>query len=296
MLTIMSTYGGAEGRGRSVGFFTSSGAVGRTIAQVAAGALLGLLVPADLFLVLAGVAVATTGLLVAIVDPTPSPDEQLSFHQVVAEVRRRLFPPEEARGPLAASGLRWLYVGIGLRNMTVLGMISLMPVFLTTSVDLSEFVMGSILAVNAGGQAVSRYLFGHVADRFGRKPLITGGMVGTGLFAIVGSAAVVPETKVLRVGTATAAFVVLAGAYPALRTGSIAFVGDVAATDRKSELMGLLSTAKAFGGVAGPPLFGVVATVTSYEFTFAVASSLAFAAAALVAVTVSESNPVIGGT
>lgn len=170
---------------------------------------------------------------------------------------------------------------------------SLMPVFLTTSVGVSDFVMGSILAVNAGGQAISMYLFGRVADRYGRKPLITGGMVGTALFGLVGSAAGIPDAMPVRISVATVGFVVLAGTYSALRIGSIVFVGDVASADRESELMGLLSTAKSVGGVVGPPLFGAMATVTSYQFTFAAGSSLALAAAGIVTVTVSESHPTV---
>lgn len=214
-------------------------------------------------------------------------------YTLLSNVRHRLFPTKDERGHLSVHGLRWLYVGIALRNMTVLGVMSLMPVFLTTSVGVSDFVMGSILAVNAGGQAISMYLFGRVADRYGRKPLITGGMVGTALFGLVGSAAGIPDAMPVRISVATVGFVVLAGTYSALRIGSIVFVGDVASADRESELMGLLSTAKSVGGVVGPPLFGAMATVTSYQFTFAAGSSLALAAAGIVTVTVSESHPTV---
>jgi MFS family permease len=84
-----------------------------------------------------------------------------------------------------------------------------------------------------------------------------------------------------------------------MTTGAIAFIGDVAdelresaarqsesdgvaPAERESELMGLRSTAKGVGGVLGPPLFGVVATVASYETAFLGGSVLAFAATALV--------------
>jgi hypothetical protein len=54
--------------------------------------------------------------------------------------------------------------------------------------------------------------------------------------------------------------------------------------------MGLRSTAKGVGGVLGPPVFGAVATVASYETAFLGGSVLAFAAAGLVGVRLVESR------
>jgi hypothetical protein len=76
-----------------------------------------------------------------------------------------------------------------------------------------------------------------------------------------------------------------------MTTGAIAFIGDVAPTSRESELMGLRSTAKGVGGVVGPPIFGVVATVTDITTAFALGSALAFAAAGVAALGLTESVP-----
>jgi MFS family permease len=80
-----------------------------------------------------------------------------------------------------------------------------------------------------------------------------------------------------------------------MATGAETFIGDVAPGDRVSELMGLRSTAKGVGGVIGPPLLGAVATVTSYEAAIAGGSLLAFAAAAVAAITLVESKPTDAG-
>lgn len=310
MLTVVSERGGATGRGRSLGFFNSARAVGFAGGQLVVGALLGVLLPSSLYLVIAGVSLVSTLAVAFVVDPAPDPPGDPSLGDVASEVRHRLLPAVEDRGHLRTNGLRWLYVALALRNMTVLGTTSLLPVYLTNAeamggLGVTEFTMGAILALNPAGQAVAMYLFGRVADANGRKPLVVVGMAGSGAFALVAAAASTPGTvlagvtvpggDLAQIGLAGLALVVLAASFSAMTTGALAFIGDVAPADRESELMGLRSTAKGVGGVFGPPLFGAVATVTTTGTTFALGSTLAFAAAALVGVGLSESRPAASG-
>jgi MFS family permease len=90
--------------------------------------------------------------------------------------------------------------------------------------------------------------------------------------------------------------VVLGIAFSAMTTGALAFIGDVAPDYREAELMGLRSTAKGVGGVVGPVLVGGTATLAGYRTAFALASVLAFLAAALVWVALVESRPAGGYT
>jgi fucose permease len=107
-------------------------------------------------------------------------------------------------------------------------------------------------------------------------------MAGAGAHALVMATAVFPGTIPLRAAVAAGGLFLLAAAFSAETTGTYAFIGDVAPTARESELMGLHSTARGFGGMAGPPIVGVVATVTTFETAFAAASLLAFGGTALV--------------
>ena len=288
MLTIVSVRGGEEGRGESVGFFNSAAAVGTTGAQLAAGVLLGLLVPSKLFLVIAGLALVTTIVVIFIKDPTPTPERTPTLREVWSEVRRRLVPATGDRAHLTTNGLQWLYVGIALRNVTVLSVMSLMPVFLIERVGLSEFLMGALLAINPGTQSLFMYVFGRMTDEIGRKQFITLGIGGSGVFAVLTAAAPLPSASNLRILLAGSALFIVAVTFSAMRTGAIAFIGDVSPDERESELMGLLTTAKGAGAVVGPPLFGLLATVTTYQFTFVSASLLAFSGSALVAITLTE--------
>jgi MFS family permease len=291
MLTVVSARGGDEGRGRSLGFFNSARAAGFSGGQVAVGVMLGLLVPESLYLAIAGVSLVSTVAAVFVRDPTPAPDATPSVREIVVEVRRRLLPAVGDRQHLRTNGLRFLYVALALRNMTVLGVMSLMPVYLTGPVGVSEFLMGLLLAINPAGQVVFMYLFGRVADASGRKALIVVGMAASGVFALVAAAAVLPGAGGVRAVVAAVALLVLASGFSAMTTGALAFIGDVAPADRESELMGLRSTAKGVGGVLGPPLLGGIATFASIQLAFAVGSLLALAAATLAALGLTETRP-----
>jgi len=293
ILAVVSETGGEGDRGRELGFFNSARAAGFTSGQLAVGALIGLLAPTSTYLVIAAVSLASTlaaGLL-ADIDTPGSGSASVSAREITAEVRSRLLPAREDRAHLRTAGLRWLYAALALRNMTVMGVMSLMPVFLTGAVGAPEALMGLLLAVNPASQVVFMYLFGRVADAAGRKPLIAGGMAGSGAFAVVAAFAVAPETLALRAVVAALGFLIIAAAYSAMSTGALAFIGDVAPVGRESELMGLRSTAKGIGGVVGPPLFGAAATLAGYRIAFLVGSTVAFAAAGLVAVGLAETCP-----
>jgi MFS family permease len=296
MLAVVSASGGRAGRGRSLGFFNSARAAGFTGGQLGAGVLTGLLAPAGLHLVVAGLSLAST-LAVLVVDTSPHsgrlPDEAdraNGARAVLAAVRRRLLPAIGDRGHLRQNGLRFLYVALALRNVTVLGVMALMPVYLPVELEFRAAVWGALLASNHAGQVAFMYLFGRAADAVGRVVLVALGMAGSGAFALLAAGADLPPPGPVRLAVAAGAFLLLAASYSALTTGALAFIGDVAPADRESELMGLRSTAKGVGGVVGPALFGAVATVAGYRATFAVGSLLAFAGAVTAALALTETR------
>ncbi|MFB6136576.1 MAG: MFS transporter [Halobacteriaceae archaeon] len=298
MLAVVSDRGGSEGRGRALGFFNSARAAGFMGGQLTVGAMLGLFAPDVVYLVIAGVSLVSTVALVFVDDrsePSGGGGEASASGptaaDVLEEVRGRLLPATGEREHFRRNGLGWLYVALALRNMTVMGVMSLMPVFLTSGLGLTSFAMGVLLAINPATQTVTMYLFGRVADTEGRKPLITLGMVGSGAFAVAAALASVPATPLGRALVAAAGFVVIAAAFSAMTTGALAFIGDTAPAGRESELMGLRSTAKGVGGVVGPPAVGALATLTSYRSAFLAGSALAFAAAVLAHARLTETAP-----
>jgi len=291
MLAVASAHGGATGRGRSIGFFNSAYAVGFTCGQLGAGFLLGLLFPEQLFAVVAAFSLLSTVVVLFLSDPAPQPERRPTAGELLAEIRSRLLPAVEDRAHLRRNGLRWLYVALALRNMTVLGVGSLLPPYLIDTVGVSAFVMGAILAFNPASQTVCMYIFGRIADLMGRKPLIVVGMAGSGLHAMLAAASILPDTIGVRGVVAGVAMVMLGASYSSMATGALAFIGDVSPAVRQGELMGLRSTAKGVGGVFGTLLMGSLATMTSYATAFAAGSVLAVLAALLTALALTESKP-----
>lgn len=287
LLTIASERGGESGRGRSVGLFSSAQAVGFAAAQLLAGFVLGAFAPWVLYLLVA--AFAAVVVLAALVLDDPTPDAPRSVGDVAGEVRRRLFPSKAGRRHFRRNGLRWLYVAVFLRNATVIGTTSLLPVYLVSTLGVSEFTMGVLLAINPAGQILFMYLVGRVADDSGRKSLITLGMAGSGAFPVLTAAASFPASAAARIALAAAGMAALAAAFSALRVGAVSFIGDVAPENRESELIGFRSTARGFGGMLGPVLVGTAASAVGYEAAFALVSLLAFAGAVVVAATLVES-------
>ena len=285
MLAVVSERGGSESRGQSLGFFNSTQAIGFTLAQFFAGVLLGLVAPWVLYIVVAAVSACVAVAAVFVEDPTETErkEESPTLAELVEEIKRRLLPAPEDRAYLDSHGLKWLYLAVLGRNMTVLGTSSLLPIYLVGEIGVSAFVMGILLAINPAAQMLFMYVFGRVADVAGRKPLVVYGMAGAGVHALIVTSAVLPSSVFLRAVVVGGSFLVLAAAFSAETTGTYAFIGDVAPEERESELMGLHSTARGLGGVVGPPLIGGLATLVSYEVAFASGSLLAFGATALVA-------------
>ena len=289
ILAIVSERGGSAARGQELGFFNTARAFGLTAGQLFSGILLGLLAPPELFLVVVGIAGAVAVAAVLIGDPTPTPATDPTLRELYGEVRRRLVPTTGERD-LSTHGLRWLYLGVLLRNATVLGIGSLLPVYLVSGLGTSEYLMGVLLAVNPAAQMGFMYLLGVTSDTVGRKPLIVGGLAGSGLYGLVMAGAVLPGSLSARAAVAALAFLLLAASWSALFTGSVAFIGDIAVSERESELMGLRETARGIGGVVGPTLFGLIATFVGYPLTFVGGSLLALVAAVVAVVGIAESH------
>lgn len=291
MLTIVDAHGEASNRGRALGIFNSAVAGGLLFGRFFSGVLLQYLTRESLFLAVTGISGVVVLAALVIKDPTHAVESNLSRSEFVAEVRDRLFPAAGDREHLRTNGLRWLYVATFLRNMSILGIGSLIPIYILRDIGISELFMGILLTVNPALQIAFMYSFGHLADRFGRKPLIAAGLAGSGVYSVLIGLAAFPATTLLRVGLAVVSFLLLALGFSAMKSGSVAFIGDVAPTDRESELMGLRETARGFGGVVGPVVFGTAATFIGYATTFVVGSVFSFAGAVLVFLYLRESHP-----
>lgn len=291
MLTLVSERGRGQNRGRSIGFFTSMRSIGAASSQFTAGVLLGFLFPSQLYVFAVGISAITVLSVLLLEDPTPDAREQLDRRELLARIHERILPTAMIRR--LEERLRWLYVILVVRNVTVMGVMSLMPVYLLQDVGSSEYAMGVILGLGPAIQIVSMYVVGSLSEGVGRKPLLVVGAAGSAFFPLIVTAALVAPEVLVREVIVGSGFVVKALSYSALTIGSVTFIGDVADEFNESELMGLRSTAKGVGGIIGPALIGGVATVFSIEAAFVVGGVLLVVGVAVFASRLTETNPAI---
>lgn len=290
MLTIVSQKGGTEFRGHSLGFFGSMRSIGFTAAQLLSGLLLGILYPRVVFAVIAGIGAIATVSVMLVSDPSSTPTAALRWSELPAAVASRISPLSSGVGHATSNGLQWLYVVIVMRNVTWHGLESLLPVFILFQIGGSEFAMGVLLALAPLGEIFGMYFVGRGADRLGRKPLIRAGAFGHGLVCIIAVAAGLADSTAIGLLLVGVAMAVKAASYSSFMSGTTAFIGDVAAGDRESELMGLRTTAIGVGGVLGPLLIGAIATLANYSAAFLLAAAVAVFATVLVEWKVIESH------
>ncbi|MDX1748353.1 MAG: MFS transporter, partial [Halobacteriales archaeon] len=149
LLTIVSEHGGATNRGRAIGNFNSAKSLGATGGRFLVGVLLAVLAAEGFFFVLALGSLVATIAVAFVEDPTADGRPLPPWRALFTEVRHRLVPVGDGRGALTTNGLHWLYLAHGFRNMTISGLLSLLPVYLIVVVGTSETEMGLLLGLGS---------------------------------------------------------------------------------------------------------------------------------------------------
>jgi MFS family permease len=180
---------------------------------------------------------------------------------------------------LAAELIVWLGFG---------ALLPIMPIYFTANgVDLAT--LGIVVAAWPAARLVGEPIFGWVADRTRRVPLMVAGNVGAGIFlflplVFVGAAPFV----VLRAlaGLATSIY------DPAAR----GYITDATPADRRGEAFGMYGAAQMGGLLLGPAIGGIGSAVfggVAFIFVFGAISS--FVAAAAIAIRVREQPRAVDG-
>ena len=128
-------------------------------------------------------------------------------------------------------------------------------------------------AMNAGSaivMAITAPLWGVVADRYGRKPMVLRAMIGGAV--VIGLMSLAPNAHALF------ALRVIQGALTGTVTASVALVASITPRDRLGFSLGLMQTAVFSGSSFGPLLGGITADLIGYRLSFLVtAGSLGLA-------------------
>jgi DHA1 family multidrug resistance protein-like MFS transporter len=139
---------------------------------------------------------------------------------------------------------------------------------------------GAVITASQLGQAVVAPLWGRLADRVGRKPMLIRAMLGASLtLMLTGFAPNIGILFLLRMATG-----LLAGTGGATN----ALVATSAPAHRVGHSLGVIQSANYVGGVVGPGIGGVVVAAFGIRAGFFVAAVLPLLAACLIAATVRE--------
>ncbi|MBC7226932.1 MAG: MFS transporter [Thermoflexales bacterium] len=149
-----------------------------------------------------------------------------------------------------------------------------------TAPDAVKFWSGMIFSAHAVTMAVMAPIWGSLADRYGRKPMVEramfGGALVIGLMVLARSA---PQLALLR-------------AFQGMLTGTVAaantLVASTAPRERVGYAMGLLQMAIYLGSSVGPLLGGFIADQWGFHATFLTTSGLLLVGGLMVAFRVHE--------
>jgi MFS family permease len=173
---------------------------------------------------------------------------------------------------LAAELIVWLGFG---------ALLPIMPIYFTENgVDLAT--LGIVVAAWPAARLIGEPIFGWVADRTRRVPLMVAGNIGAGVFlflplVLVGAAPFIALRALA--GLATSIY------DPAAR----GYITDATPADRRGEAFGLYGAAQMGGLLLGPAIGGIGSAVFGgFGFIFIFGALSSFAAAAAIAIRVHE--------
>ena len=150
----------------------------------------------------------------------------------------------------------------------LLGMVAPLLPEIERRTGAGDEALGLALAAYALPILIISLPVGRLADRIGRRPLLLGGLVLTGLGSIL---------------------IAVSGALPPLLIGrsvqgvgstlswvaALALVSDLARPGRKGEAIGFALAANSLGAIGGPALGGIVGGEISFEAPFLLVSVIA---------------------
>jgi MFS family permease len=167
----------------------------------------------------------------------------------------------------------------GLQNMTVGALEAFLPIYAVKVVGLNEFQAGLLWGVQVVITILSKPIMGKTSDRYGRKPLITAGLV---LCAF--SFGAIPLLKDFYLLAIAAIFFGLGESF--VTSSSAALVADICKEKHFGTAMGTFGTIFDIGHAAGPILAGFLLASHSYLFSFRVMAAILLLAVPVFVMTV----------
>ncbi|MFN3602199.1 MAG: MFS transporter [Dietzia sp.] len=260
LLTRLSPPGA---RGRIAGLYATAFLIGNIGGPVLGGLLagFGMRVP---FFVYSFTLLVATGVVAVFLrgGRRPSADDGMPEQEAL--------PVREA---LRHSGYRAALVSSFVNGWSSFGVrVAIVPLFAAANFDAGAGIAGTALASFALGTAAVISVAGWLSDRYGRRPLVIGGLLVSGVSTLVlGWCDTVPLL--------VAASVVAGMGAGVLNPAQQASVADVIGADRAGgKVLATFQMASDSGAILGPVLVGIVVDLFGYTAGFALSGGLLLAA------------------
>lgn len=260
LLTRLSPPGA---RGRIAGLYATAFLIGNIGGPVLGGLLagFGMRVP---FFVYSFTLLVATGVVAVFLrgGRRPSADDGMPEQEAL--------PVREA---LRHSGYRAALVSSFVNGWSSFGVrVAIVPLFAAANFDAGAGIAGTALASFAVGTAAVISVAGWLSDRYGRRPLVIGGLLVSGVSTLVlGWCDTVPLL--------VAASVVAGMGAGVLNPAQQASVADVIGADRAGgKVLATFQMASDSGAILGPVLVGLVVDLFGYTAGFALSGGLMLAA------------------
>jgi MFS family permease len=155
----------------------------------------------------------------------------------------------------------------GLQNMTVGALEAFLPIYAVTVAGLNEFQAGLLWGVQVVVTILSKPVMGKTSDRYGRKPLITAGLVLCAL-----SFGAIPLLKDFYLLAIAAIIFGLGESF--VTSSSAALVADVCKEKNFGTAMGTFGTIFDIGHASGPILAGFLLARYDYFYCFLIMAGI----------------------
>lgn len=155
----------------------------------------------------------------------------------------------------------------GVQNMTVGALEAFLPIYAVTVAGLNEFQAGLLWGIQVVVTILSKPVMGRTSDRYGRKPLITLGML-----LCAASFALIPLLKDFSLLMGTAVVFGLGESF--VTSSSAALVADVCKEKHFGTAMGTFGTIFDIGHASGPILAGFLIAQVDFFYAFLVMAGI----------------------
>ena len=155
----------------------------------------------------------------------------------------------------------------GLQNMTVGALEAFLPIYAVKVAGLNEFQAGLLWGIQVLATILSKPIMGKASDRYGRKPLITIGMLLCA--ASFGSVPLLKDFYLLML-----AAIVFGFGEAFVTSSSAALVADICKEKHFGTAMGTFGTIFDIGHASGPIVAGILIARFDYLYSFWIMSAL----------------------